>query len=100
MRIIKGLREGGLGSADSKGLRGALRQSQAGRGERDAVESRKLKVESQPKRRRIYRPEKLGAGADAKTGSGQAPETEGAEMRGGGSQTNAEKRQNREPGCS
>ncbi len=76
MRIIKGLREGGLGSADSKGLRGALRQSQAGRGERDAVESRKLKVESQPKRRRIYRPEKLGAGADAKTGSGQAPDTE------------------------
>ncbi len=61
-----------------------------GRGERDAVESRKprpgrdlrsrkspdlrLKVEGQPKRRRIQRPEKLpdkiGAGADAPTGSG------------------------------
>ena len=42
-----------LVSADYKGLRGALRQSQAGRREREAVESRKLKVEGQPKGRRI-----------------------------------------------
>ena len=36
-----------------------------GGGEEDTVESRKLKVESQPKRRKIQRPEMLGAGADA-----------------------------------
>jgi hypothetical protein len=41
-----------------------------GREEREAVESRKLKVEDQPKRRRIQCPEKLGAGADAPTESG------------------------------
>ncbi len=34
-------------------------------GGENTVESRKLKVESQPKRGRIQRPEKLGAGADA-----------------------------------
>ncbi len=45
-----------------------------GRQERDAVESRKLKVEGQPKPRKIQRPEKLpdkvGVGADAPTQSG------------------------------
>jgi len=63
VRIIKGLREGGLGSADYKGLSGALggkkrrvfttEDTEMGRGEEDTVESRKLKVESQPKRRKI-----------------------------------------------
>ncbi len=38
-----------------------------GSGERDAVESRKLKVERQPKKRRIQRSEKLRAGAGART---------------------------------
>ncbi len=41
-----------------------------GREERDAVESRKLKVEGQPKRRRIRRPEKLPDKVAALTGSG------------------------------
>src|SRR5260370_24249243 len=65
-----------------------MRQSQAGRGERDAVESRKsrpgrdlrsrkspeprLKIEGQPKRRTIQRPEKLPDKVEAPTKSGQA----------------------------
>jgi len=66
VRIIKDLREGGLGSADCKGVSGALggkkrsvfttedtEGTEMGRGEEDTVESRKLKVESQPKRRKI-----------------------------------------------
>jgi len=44
-----------------------------GREERDTVESRKLKVEDQLKRRRIQCPEKLGAGADAPTESPTRP---------------------------
>ncbi len=76
MRIIKELREGGLGSADCKGVSGEWRvtsdqgrtkrrgvfttedtegteMGRRGREEREAVESRKLKVESQAKRRKI-----------------------------------------------
>jgi len=95
------------------------------RKERDAVESRKLKVESQLKTRRIYRPERFGrtkrrrvlnteSAEDTETGRGgryrgrtkrrgvfttatgseQAPDTESADMRRRGSQTNGEKRAN------
>jgi len=66
VRIIKELRERGLGSADCKGLSGALggkkrrvfttedtEGTEVERGEEDTVENRKLKVESQPKRRKI-----------------------------------------------
>jgi hypothetical protein len=69
VRIIKELRERGHGSADCKGLSKTLggkkrrvfttedtegtEMGRRGRKERDAVESRKLKVGSQPKRRKI-----------------------------------------------
>jgi len=108
VRIIKGLREGGHGSADCKGLSKTLggkkrsvfttedtESTEMGRRkEGDAVESRKLKVESQLKTRRIYRPERFGRTKKRRVLNTESAEA--TETRRGESQTNGEKRPNGE----